>query len=87
MEQEFTEFSELRESDKSLEHESGSCLLHVSCWHCDSILVSFARGGLAVGSSPFTTMTNISKALSESSTESNQWQLEIRLNCVRLVRV
>ena len=45
MEQDFTEF---RESDKSLKHELGSiwrsCLSHVSCWHCGSILVSYTRG-------------------------------------------
>ena len=38
------EFSKIRESDESLERELGSvqrpCLLHVSCWHCGSILVS-----------------------------------------------
>ena len=45
----FTEFSEFRESDKSLEHELGSiqrsCLSHVSCWHCGNILDSHTRGG------------------------------------------
>ena len=38
------EFSELRKSDKSLKHELGtierSCLSHMSCWHCGSIMVS-----------------------------------------------
>ena len=45
MEQEFSEF---RESNKSLKHELDSilrsCLSHVSCWHCVSMLVSNARG-------------------------------------------
>ena len=33
--------------------------LHVSCWHCGSLLVSHTRGGCVVGLSPFTVMTNI----------------------------
>ena len=36
------EFSEFRESDKSLKHEFESI---VSCWHCGSILVCKIRGG------------------------------------------
>ena len=60
MEQEFTEFGK---SDKSLKHELGSilrsCLSHVSCWCCGSILVSYTRGGWVAGSNPFTIMTNI----------------------------
>ena len=46
MEQDFTEF---RETDKSLKNElcsiQRSCLSHVSCWPCGSILVSYTRGG------------------------------------------
>ena len=45
MEWKFSEFNEFREYDKSLKHELGSCLLHVSCWHCGSTLVSNTRGG------------------------------------------
>ena len=45
----FAEFSEFRITDKSLKHELGSilrsCLSHVSCWHCGSMLVSYTRGG------------------------------------------
>ena len=41
------EFSECSESDQSLNHELGSisrsCLSHVSCWRCGSILVSNVR--------------------------------------------
>ena len=48
MEQEFTEFSEFRESDKSLKHELGSfprsCLSPVSFWCCGSMLVSYTKG-------------------------------------------
>ena len=33
--------------------------LHMSWWHCGSILVSHTRGGYVAGSSPFTVMTNI----------------------------
>ena len=33
--------------------------LHMSCWHCGSILVPHTRGGYVAGSSPFTVMTNI----------------------------
>ena len=39
----FIEFSEFRESDKSLKHDLGSILLHVSYWCCGSILVSYTR--------------------------------------------
>ena len=60
MEQEFTEF---RESNKSLKHEldsiSRSCLSHVSYLHCGTILVFYTRGGWVAGSSPFTVITNI----------------------------
>ena len=60
MEQEFTEFSEFEESDKSLKQWIGLNLkimsLTVSCWHCGSILVSYTRGGCF---EPFTLMTNI----------------------------
>ena len=60
MEQEFTEF---RESDKPLKHELASilrsCLSHVPCWHCGSILVSYTRGGWVAGWSPFTVMADI----------------------------
>ena len=63
MEQEFTEYREFRESDKSLKHEMGSFsrsrLQHVSCWYSGSILVSYTRCSWVVGSSPFTVMTNI----------------------------
>ena len=63
MEQEATEFSEFRESDKSPKHELGSiqrsCLSHVSSLHYSSSLVSYTRGGWVVGSSPFTVMTNL----------------------------
>ena len=63
MQQEFTEFSEFMESDKLLKHELGSvlrsCLSHVSCWHCGSIMVSYTRGGWVGGLNPFTLMTNI----------------------------
>ena len=63
MEQEFIEFSEFSESDKSLKHELGSisrsCLSHVSFWHFRSILVSYTSGGWVAGVSPFTAMTNI----------------------------
>ena len=63
MEQEYTEFSEFREFDKSVKHELGSiersCLSHMSCWRCGSILVSHTRVGWVVGPSPFTVMTNI----------------------------
>ena len=49
--------NEIREADKSLKHElgsiSGSCLSHVSCWCCGSMLVSYTRGGWVAGSSPF----------------------------------
>ena len=45
----FSEFSAVRESDKSPKHELGwiygSCLSHVSCWRYDSILVSYTMGG------------------------------------------
>ena len=51
---EFSEFSEIRECDKSLKQRLGStlrsCLSHVSCWCCDSIQVSYTRGG---SSEPF----------------------------------
>ena len=54
----FTEFSEFRESDKSLKHEFGSieryCPSHVLCWRCSSMLVSHTRGGW--GSNPFAVM-------------------------------
>ena len=63
MKQPFTEFSEFKESDKSLKHKLGSIkrfyLSHVSCWNCGSILVSYTRGGWVAGSSHFTVMTNI----------------------------
>ena len=63
MEQEFTESSEFRVSDKSLKHELGSvyrtCLSHVSCWCCGSILVSYTRGGWVAGSIHFTVIANI----------------------------
>ena len=36
-----------------------SCLSRVCCWCFGSILVSYTRCGYAVGSSPFTVMTNI----------------------------
>ena len=49
MEQKFTEFSEFKESDKSLKHE----------FSCGSILVSNTRGDWVAGSSLFTVMTNI----------------------------
>ena len=43
MEQEFGEFSKFSESNKSLKHEldvfQRSCVSHVPCWHCDSILI------------------------------------------------
>ena len=42
---EFNEFSKFKESDKPLKHELSSiqrsCLSHVSCWCCGSILVSY----------------------------------------------
>ena len=40
MDQKFSEFSEFRDSDKSLKHEMGLNLqiISVSYWHCDSIL-------------------------------------------------
>ena len=41
--------------------------LHVSCWCCDSILVSYTRDGCVRGLSPFTVMTNI---LSQNSAKS-----------------
>ena len=54
---------EFRETDKSLKHELGSvkrsCLLHVSCLHCGSILVSYKRSGWVACLSRFTVMTNI----------------------------
>ena len=63
MEQEFTEISELRESDKSLKHELGSVKDPVShtcvCRRCGSILVSYTRSGWVAGLSPFTVMANI----------------------------
>ena len=63
MKQEFTEFREFWETDKSLKHEFGSikrsCLSHVSSWRCGSILISYTRGGWVAGSSPFSVMTNI----------------------------
>ena len=37
---EFSEFREFRESDKSLKHELGCPVSHVSCWCCGSILAS-----------------------------------------------
>ena len=49
MEQEFSEF---RESDKSLKHELLQCVLLALC----SILVFYTKGA---GSNPFTVMTNI----------------------------
>ena len=58
MEQEFTEFSELRESDKSLKHELGSHLTPVShtCF-AGAVVGSSTRDGWVAGSSPFTVMT------------------------------
>ena len=54
MEHEFAEFSEFSESDKSLKHElrsvERSCLLHVCCWHCGSIVIYDTRGGWQVRS-------------------------------------
>ena len=48
MNQNFSEFSEFRESDKSLKEELGSIqrfsLLPVSCWRCGRILISFTGG-------------------------------------------
>ena len=45
---EFIVFSEFRESNKSMKYKLGSnersCLTQVSCWCCDSILVSCTRG-------------------------------------------
>ena len=47
MERKFSEFIEFKESDKSLRHELGStqrsCLSHLSCMCCGSILVSDTR--------------------------------------------
>ena len=63
MEREFTEFSEFKESDKSLKPELGQAerpsLLPGSGLYCGSILVSNTRGGWIAGSSPFTVMTSI----------------------------
>ena len=59
MKEEFTEF---RESNKSLKHECGQFKgpgSHMSWWCCGSILVSNTRGGWVAGVSPFTIMTNI----------------------------
>ena len=49
----FVEFCEFRETDKSLKHELGFNLLHVSYWHCGSMLVSYRRAGWVAFSSPF----------------------------------
>ena len=63
MEQNFHWIQRIQGIWKSLKHELGSvkrsCISHVSCWHCGSILFSHTRGGYVAGSSPFTVMTNI----------------------------
>ena len=69
---EFSDFSNFSGCDKSLKHELDSiwrsCLWHVSCWCCGSILVSYTRGGWVASSSPFTEKTNNSvKTFKENS--------------------
>ena len=47
---EFSEFMEFRESEKSLRHELGSALLHVSLW--DSGIISISYTQEVLGSNP-----------------------------------
>ena len=60
----FAEFSEFRETDKSLKHEwrsiKRSKLSHMSCWHWCSMLVSYTRGAWVAGSSPFNVINFLS---------------------------
>ena len=54
----FAEFSEFRESDKSLKHELGSIerfeFSHVSCWHYGSILAGLSHSTVVTIVTEFT---------------------------------
>ena len=89
MEQEFSEIREFRESVKSLNLSQfkSSCLQHVSCWHCDSILVFNTRGDRFA---PF--YCNYKYFLTLNSEENlkkihNIFNIDIPVNFVKIVRL
>ena len=54
MEQEFTEFSKFRESDKFLNYELARCMDPLCCLcHAGAVVGSYTIGGWVTGSSPF----------------------------------